>query len=677
MTLSPLPLPASDDPAAWGEWVQSRSATELDRARTLVDRLRSDPPSDPLEVLRIWDRATGHLGGVAACGSLFGNVHPHQTVRDLADAAEQEVDKLATEWSLDRALFEVFAGLDGQDLDGQGLDGQGLDRTAARLLEKIRKDYRRSGVDRDDETRARITAIRDRLTELDQEFSKVARDDVRTIRVDPERLAGLPDDWLEAHPADDDGLVTVTTDYPDAIPVRMFAHDQDVRRDITTAFLQRGWPTAEPLLEEMFALRQELATLVGYPDWPSYDADVKMIGSGAAIPEFIEKIVAAAEEPMRADLELLLERYRRDYPDATEIPLFDSFYYQEQVRQEQYDVDSQQVRTYFAFPKVRQGLLDVTGRLFGLRYEPVDVPVWHEDVAVYDVYSESGREVPDEPRDEASRRVGRIYLDLHPREGKYKHAAQFTLTDGVAASDGFRQLPEGVLVCNFARGLMEHDHVTTLFHEFGHLLHHLLAGHGEWFRFAGVATEWDFVEAPSQMLEEWAWDPSVLRTFATNDAGEPIPVELVEAMRRSDDYGKGIYARTQMFYAAMSYWFHADEARRAAGEEVASLTDRMVALQRKYAALPYLEGTHMFASFGHLSGYSSAYYTYMWSLVIAKDMFSAFDPAGTGDLFDETVAARYRDRVLAPGGTKDAADLVADFLGRPYSFDSYAAWLAR
>ncbi|MDZ5619479.1 M3 family metallopeptidase [Nocardioides bizhenqiangii] len=653
--LEPLNLPETDDAATWGEWVRSRSSEELDRARTLVDRLRTDPPAEALEVLRLWDHAAGHLGGVAASGSLFGNVHPDQAVRDVADAAEQDADKLSTEWSLDRTLYEVFA----------GLAEEGLDATSARLLEKVRKDFRRSGVDRDDETRSRISAIRDRLTELDQEFSKLTRDDVRSIKVAPDRLAGLPDDWLAAHPAGDDGLVTVTTDYPDAIPVRMFAHDQDVRRDIVIAFLQRGWPDAEPLLEEMFALRQELASLVGYDDWPSYDADVKMIGSGSAIPEFIEKIAAAAAEPMRADLDTLLERYRRDHPDATEIPLYDSFYYQERVRQEQFDVDAQQVRAYFAFPKVRQGLLDVTGRLFGLRYERADVPVWHEDVAAYDVFR--GDDV--EP-------LGRIYLDLHPREGKYKHAAQFTLTDGVAGD----QLPEGVLVCNFSRGLMEHDHVVTLFHEFGHLLHHVLAGHGEWFRFAGVATEWDFVEAPSQMLEEWAWDPAVLRSFATNDAGEPIPVELVEAMRRSDDYGKGIYARTQMFYAAMSYWFHADEARRAAGEEVAPLSDRMVDLQRKYAALPYLEGTHMFASFGHLGGYSSAYYTYMWSLVIAKDMFSAFDADGPGDLFSDerlAVATRYRDAVLAPGGTKDAADLVADFLGRPYSFDSYSAWLAR
>lgn len=645
MTSAPLALPTTPD--AWPDWVRERSAAELARAAALVDDLRANPPADPLAVLRQWDRATGHLGNVAALGSLFGNVHPATEVRDLADAAEQEAERVATGWGLDRALYDVFAALDD--------DAVAADPAAARLLAKVRDDFRRSGVDRDEATRARIAQVRERITELDQEFSRVVRDDVRTIRVTPDRLDGMPDDWLAAHPADDDGLVTVTTDYPDSVPVRMFARDQEVRRDLTVAFLERGWPATGALLDELFALRHELATTVGYADWPSYDADVKMIGEGPAIPAFIDRIAAAADEPMRRDLAQLLARYRRDFPDANEVPGYDYNHYAELVRVEDYEVDAQQVRTYFDFGKVRQGLLDVTGRLFDLRYEAVDVPVWHDEVTAYDVLR-------------GAERIGRIYLDLHPREGKYKHAAQFTLTDGVAGPEG--QLPEGVLVCNFSRGLMEHDHVVTLFHEFGHLLHHVLAGRGDWYRFAGVATEWDFVEAPSQMLEEWAWHADVLRTFATDASGTPIPAELVAAMRAADDYGKGIYARTQMFYAAMSYWFHADRA----GDVVPDLTARMIELQERYAALPYLPGTHMFASFGHLGGYSSAYYTYMWSLVIAKDLFSAFDET---DLFAPEVAHRYRDRVLVPGGAGDAADLVADFLGRPFAFDAYATWLAR
>jgi thimet oligopeptidase len=629
-------LPVADAKA----WVQARTQDGLAAARGLVDRLRSAPPATTLELLRQWDEVSRHLGDVAAVASLLANVHPVEEVRTTCEQGEVEVDRLVTELRQDRKLFEVFA----------AADPAGLDPVAARLLEKTLDDFRRAGVDLDEKARRRLTEINERLTEVGQEFGRTIRDDVRTVRVPPERLAGLPEDWLDAHPVDQDGLVTVTTDYPDSLPARMFVHDADVRRQVTVAFLQRGWPANERLLDELFALRQELATLVGYPDWASYDADVKMIGTGSAIPEFIDRIAEAAEEPMRRDLELLLERYRRDVPGATTIDTADSLYYEELVRQERHDVDSQRVRTYFDFPKVQQGLLDVTSRLFGVSYEPVsDAAVWHDEVTAYDVLVDGAR-------------IGRIYLDLHPREGKYKHAAQFTLADGLAG----RQLAEGVLVCNFSRGLMEHDHVVTLFHEFGHLLHHVLAGSGEWTRFAGVATEWDFVEAPSQMLEEWAWDADVLRTFATSPSGEPIPVDLVERMRAADDFGKGYQARTQMFYAAMSYWFHTDRP--------ADLTAAMRDLQARYSPFAYIDGTHMFASFGHLSGYSSAYYTYMWSLVIAKDLFSAFDP---DDLFAPGVAARYRDRVLAPGGTKDAADLVADFLGRPYTFDAYAAWLAR
>jgi len=639
-TRAPLDLPADADA---DRWVQDLADRGLGRARELVDALRADPPTDTLAALRRWDEAQLALSDVAAVGSLYGNVHPDEAVRTTAEDAEQAVVRYSTELSLDPALYAVFA----------GLDPAGLDDRAMRLLAKTIEDFTRAGVDQDEATRTRLAAIGDRLTALDQEFSRIARDDVRSVRVAPDRLAGLPADWVSAHPADDDGLVTVTTDYPDVIPVRTFAHDRELRRELTTAFLDRGWPAADPVLKEMFALRHELATTVGYADWAAYDAAVKMIGDGPAIPAFIERIAEAAQAPMERDLAVLLARYRRDHPDAEQVAQPDASYYEELVRKEELEVDAQQVREYFAFDKVRAGLLEVTGRLFGLTYEPVvDAQTWHTDVATYDVLRDGDR-------------IGRIHLDLHPRAGKYKHAAQFTLTEGVAG----RQLPEGVLVCNFSRGLMEHDDVVTLFHEFGHLLHHVLAGHGEWTRYAGVATEWDFVEAPSQMLEEWAWDPGVLAGFATDADGDPIPAELVARMRRGDDFGKGYHARIQMFYASISYWFHVDRPE--------DLTARMRELQAAYSPWPYLEGTHFFAAFGHLGGYTSAYYTYMWSLVIAKDLFSAFDGDDLLGAASLETAARYRDRVLVPGGSADAADLVADFLGRPYTFDAYAAWLAR
>jgi len=229
VTAEALTLPDADDAE---EWVRTRAADGLARTRELADRLPTDPPSDALGALEVWDELSLELSNVAAVGSLLSNVHPLEAVRDVAERAEQDAMRLLTELSLNRALYDVFTGLDRTDLDAQ----------AGRLLDKVLETFTRSGVDRDDQTRARVAAIKERVTEIDQEFGRNIRDDVRTVRVTPDRLAGMPDDWLAAHPADDEGLVTVTTDYPDAIPVRMFAHDPEVRRDLTVQFLTRGWP---------------------------------------------------------------------------------------------------------------------------------------------------------------------------------------------------------------------------------------------------------------------------------------------------------------------------------------------------------------------------------------------------------------------------------------------------
>ncbi len=639
--LNPMTLPAPDEAA---DWMDRRAVSLLAQARDAVDRLKTDRPQTALDAVRRWNDLEIALGNLAAPANALSELHPDEATRERSEEAVQEVSRLRTELSLDRDLFEVFATFEVAELAE-------TDPVAGRLLGRILRDFRRSGVDADQATRERIAEISDRMVQLGQEFGKNIRDDVRSIRVTPDRLAGLPQDWIDERPAGEDGLVEVTTDYPDYVPFMTFADDADSRRRLAIAYLSRAWPANDPLLTELLALRREYATLVGYDSWPDYDTEVKMIGSGAAVAAFIDEITAASEESGRRDVALLLERLQQDRPDAETIDRADSTYYSEKIRKEKYDVDAQQVRRYFDFTRVRDGLLEVTGRLLGIEYRPAtDAVLWHPDVTSYDVHLTDGGE-----------RIGRIYLDLHPREGKYKHAAQFDLASGVAG----RQLAEGVLGCNVGTGLIEHDDVVTLFHEFGHLVHHVLAGRGEYVRFSGVATEWDFVEAPSQLLEEWAWDADVLRSFALDSEGNPIPPELVARMRTANDFGKGYDSRTQMFYAALSYWLHA--------EPVADLTARTKELQNAYSLLPFIDGTHMAASFGHLDGYSSGYYTYMWSLVIAKDMFSAFDRS---DLFAPEVAHRYRDLVLAPGGRKDAADLVADFLGRPYSVDAFAAWLA-
>lgn len=635
MALEPLALPADD----WHAFIEERAETSLATARDIVTRLKDGTSRSPLAILELWNIGEIATANASSFTQLLAEVHPDAAARELAEQALQEASAFVTERDQDRKLYEVFA----------DVDTEGLDQEATRLLGRILRDFRRGGVDQDDVARARLAEISARITVVDQEFSRNVRDDVRSIRIAPERLAGLPDDFVAAHPTGDDGLVEITTDYPDFRPFRAYAHDAAAREEIARAYNDRGWPANDALLHELLDLRAEQANLLGYASWPDFDAEVKMIGTGDAIGDFIERIAALSADRAAADLEALLVRARQDDPAFTEITTADADYYGEILRREQYDVDAQEVRRYFDFTRVRQGLLDVTGRLFGLTYrEAPDAPVWADDVSSYDVLRDGER-------------IGRIHLDLHPREGKYKHAAQFDLVTGVRGI----QLPEGVLVCNFPRGLMEHEQVKTLFHEFGHLLHHVLGGDQIWARFSGVATEWDFVEAPSQMLEEWAWDADILRTFALDATGTPIPADLVARMREAADSDRGRWVRTQIFYSAVSYRLHLE---RPADHDAA-----LAELSERYSVIARLPDTHFQAGFGHLTAYSSGYYTYMWSLVIAKDLFSAFDPS---DMFAADVAGRYRDEVLARGGSGDAAELVAAFLGRPTSFDAFGGWLA-
>ncbi len=634
-TRAPLDLPTTD----WTGWLTAQVEERLALVAAALGEIRSGGVTGAA-VLERWNDTDTALRDAGSLASVLSEVHPDDALRSLAEDLAQRIDAVSTDRSLDQDLYEAVQAVDAAAVASLGDE-------AARLHEYVLRDFRRAGVASSEADRTRLREISQRLTVVDQDFSRRIRDDVRSVKLRPEQLAGLPADYVEEHPPGDDGLVTITTDYPDYLPFRTFATDADARRSLALEFLNRAWPDNEATLHEMLDLRAEQATLLGFASWPDFDAEVKMIGTGAAIDEFITRLADAALPAATRDRAVLVERMKRDDPAATGFDTSQLGFYQEVVRREQYDVDAQQVRRYFDFSAVRTGLLEVTGRLFGVEYVAVDVPSWHEDVVTHDVV-----------RDGVV--VGRIRLDLHPREGKYKHAAQFDLAVGLHD----RQLPEGALVCNFPRGLMEHDDVVTLFHEFGHLLHHVLGGDQRWARFSGVATEWDFVEAPSQMLEEWAWDTAVLQTFAADADGTPIPADLVERMRAADEFGNGIFVRTQIFYAAVSYLLHRDRP--------ADLTGAVEALQTRYSPVDPMPGTHFEASFGHLGGYSSGYYTYMWSLVIAKDMFSRFDRA---DLLAPGVAARYRDEVLVPGGSRDAADLVADFLGRPTGFEAFAAWL--
>ncbi|HEU4382214.1 MAG TPA: M3 family metallopeptidase [Anaeromyxobacteraceae bacterium] len=615
------------------------------RAREGAARLAALPAPAPRdEALELFDEAFALLADAGARASLARSVHPDAAMRTAAETAEQEVESAQAALSLDPGLYGALS----------ALDAGGADAATRWLLEKSLRDFRRAGVDRDPATRARVQALREELTRIGQDFARHIKDDVRSLGLDPAELEGLPDDWRRARPAGPDGKVKVTTDPTDLVPFMTYARSERAREALWRLSRQRGHPANLETLPRLLGRRAELARLLGYPSWAEYAAEDKMVGGEAAAAEFVAGIARAAEGRMRRDQVELTERKRRDEPGAALQP-WDGAFLAERLKSERHRAGSQAARPYLEYRRVRDGLLDLTGRLFGIEWRRVgDAPIWHPEVEVFDA-SEGGR------------LLGRIYLDMHPRDGKYKHFAQFTLATGKRGA----RLPEGALVCNFPRpgsspALLEHGDLRTFLHELGHLVHHLLGGQVRWAAQSGVATEWDFVEAPSQLLEEWAWDPEVLAGFARHvETGEPIPADLVRRMKAADETAKGLGIRQQTYYAALSLELH---RRDPAGLD----TTRLAAeLYEAHTPFRHVEGTWPEASFGHLESYSALYYTYLWSLVIAKDLFTVFRREG----LLSGAARRYRKAVLEPGGSRKAAELVQDFLGRPHGFEAFRAWL--
>ncbi len=580
---------------------------------------------------------------------LHAEVHPDAKIRDAGRTCEQEVQAFSSQLLLDKRIYDAI----------KSVDVTLGDANTKRFVVTTLRDFKRAGVELDDNGRLRIQQIDDEITKLGQQFTQNVSEDVRTVEVkDPAKLAGLPPDYVAAHKADATGAIKISTDYPDYYPFMTYADDDELKKQLYVAFRSRGDAKNEAVLQRVLTLRAEKSLLLGYKDWADYESDDKMVRGGKAAGEFIDRVQRLVARRAKKDYDELLVQRKKADKTATAVTEWQKAYLENQLKRDKYAVDATEVRKYFEYEKTLAGLLDITSAIYDIKYLPIakDPRVWSPDVKVFDVMR-------------GGNKVGRIFLDMHPRAGKYKHAAEFPMVDGIKGV----QLPEAVLVCNFpdpkkGLALMEHSEVVTMFHEFGHLMHHILGGQAIWVRQSGVATELDFVEAPSQMFEEWAWNHEVLARFAKHhQTGEAISKDLVDKMRKADRFGKGAWAAQQLVYSALSLRLHQDSPTNL------DQTALLRTLQKKYSPFAHVEGTKMHASFGHLIGYSSMYYTYLWSRVIARDLLTPFERKG---LMATDVTYAYRDKILAAGGTKDAVDLVKDFLGRPYNYRAFEKYLS-
>lgn len=633
------------DDAAFEKIVDDRLAA----GQKSIDQIVATKGARTIEnTLVPYDEAIRQINTGNYLANMMFQVQPDAAFRDSASKMTQKATAVLTALSLNRDVYKALA-----DLDLSKADAATRYYVQRQLLE-----FRLAGVDKDDATRARLKQLNDDLTGEVTQYERNIADDQRKVEVSSAaELEGLPQDYIDRHKPGANGKIIITTDYPDALPVFKFAKNGELRRKLFEQFDNRAYPKNRDLLLKMMQTRYEIASLLGYASWADYFAADKMAVNGQNIANFIRDLDAAAHPVAQREFDMLLAEKRKSDPEAKEIWEYETNYIREQVRRTAYNFDSQSVRPYLPYPNVKKGIMDTAAQLFHLtfRQEP-NVPAWDPTVETWDVMDNGTM-------------IGRFYLDMHPRPGKFSHAEMVPVLDGVRG----KQLPEATLVCNFPKptaddaGLMEYGDVETFFHEFGHLMHHILGGQQQWAGISGIAMEGDFGEAPSQMLEEFIRSPQVLATFAHHyKTGEPIPTELVARMNRASAFGRANYVAAQISYTALSYDVYKSKPQDVDVDAV-TYDDT-----KRYTLFIPLPGTHMYASFGHLSGYSSAYYTYMWDKVIAEDFFGQFDQ---NKLLTGEAPMRYRRVVLEPGGSMSANDLVKNFLGRPQRMSAIQQWI--
>jgi thimet oligopeptidase len=560
--------------------------------------------------------------------SNLGSLHPDKSVRDAAEPCLQK----ATAFNTD--LFQS------EKLYARVRDIRPADAPEAKLRKNLIEGFEDSGVALPPDKRARAKEIATRLEQLRQAFERAVREDATTLRFTAGELAGVPESFLKARKPEADGSYVLKPDPPTYDAVMTNAKSEETRKRMFVARVRRGGEGNIGILDEAYRLRQELAALHGQPSYAHHIQRRRMVGSPDVVERFLAEVKSTVAEVERSELALLAEARARETgkPAQGVVPRWDTLYYQNIVRREKFAVDEEKTRKYFPTPKAVEFALLVSETLYGIRFREAKVAAWHPEVRYFDIFDAA-----------SGKFVANIYLDLYPRDGKRNGA----WAAGVRrASTLAGRTPTSVLVTNFNREGLSHREMETLLHEFGHVLHGVLSK-ARYASQAGTAVKRDFVEAPSQMFEEWVRREEPLALMRKVCAQCPaLTTDEIARLNAARRFGKGIHYSFQHLAASF------DMALATKPEPALALWKRLEAAQP--------QGTTDFtlrpASFAHVagSGYAAGYYGYMWSEVIGLDLLSAFEK----NMLDPKVGARYRETILAQGGQEEEMDMVRKFLGR-------------
>jgi thimet oligopeptidase len=586
----------------------------------------------------------------------MANVSTDANERNVSRASEQFV----VDWYIETAKREdLYRAVKAYADKKPELTGE-----RKRALEFTMRDYRRAGMELPEDKRNRLKELEKELSRIGIDFEKNIADDDTRLPLNTWEFPGVPKDVMDRQ--DKIGsLVLFKLDGPSYGELMDNCTNSATRQKAWTLYRRRAGMENVNLIQQMIKLRAEMAQILGFGNFVDYIVEDRMAKNSQTVRNFYNEIIPLVAQKAKDDFKLFTDAKREFTKNNTTVLYpWDYGFYKNYLLRTKYAVDSNKVAEYFPMESVVTGMFEVTSKLYGIEYRDVTskakelgLPIWHEDVKLYEVVDK-----------ETGETLGRMYTDLYPRPGKYTHAACWGLWPRKEWQDGKVDLPLAALVCNFTKptaekpSLLQHDEVETFFHEFGHGLHNMLAN-TDLARFTGTRVARDFVEAPSQMMENWVWETESLSLFAKHyKTGKPLPAELLKWMLAARTLGSGMETQGQFYLGLMDHEFHTD----VDGEvDTLKVEEDVYNRTLQYKFVPH---TFYQASFGHLNGYEGAYYGYLWSLVYAQDLFSRFHEKG---VLSEEAGKYYRTKILGRGGSMDEMEMLKDYLGREPKMDAF------